>query len=105
MRLRGSDDHVVRYQDETGRGFDQPQSLKLLVGENYALQIELDDIGKSVDGIVGVKLDDEALDILEREVGHSEKFDNPVYKISLQWKLSWMTLIGKGLTPLLALGI
>jgi len=88
LRLHDNDGTpVVRYADEPGRFF-QPQSLKLLSGESYLLTVELEDLGKSVEGIRSILLDDEALDILSSEQAQSSASGVTVHTVVCQWKLS-----------------
>ena len=80
VRLYDSDSSFVRFQEETDGRFDYPQTIKLLTAEKLLVAIELDDIGKSVDGIASVAFDAEELDILSREQGNSrnERLDRSV---------------------------
>uniref|UniRef100_A0A7S2D209 CB1 cannabinoid receptor-interacting protein 1 n=1 Tax=Haptolina brevifila TaxID=156173 RepID=A0A7S2D209_9EUKA len=81
IRLRDTEGGAVRFQDEKpGRGFNQPQSLKLVAGDAYVLHIELQ--GGTVDGVEAVMLDDASMDI------SSSEHHGDVVTIKCPWRLS-----------------
>ena len=82
----------VRYQDDgdpkpKGK-YEQQNSLKLLHGVDYLLTVEIKDIGKTVEGVSKIVLDDNALEIVWRQEGRDEKHDCAVFTAKAKWVLS-----------------
>ena len=78
----------VRFQDDGEGKYVQQYSLKLLSGVDYLLSVTIRDIGKTVEGLSTVHVDDNELEIVGNQESRDETHDCAIFTVQAKWILS-----------------
>ena len=84
LRFHTAADEPVYFQRDGAR-FGQEHMLRLLLQRKYKLQLELNDLGRTVTALESVVIDQDPLAIEDRRVDYSERTNNHVFTVSGCW--------------------
>mmetsp|Transcript_25144 Transcript_25144/g.72350 ORF Transcript_25144/g.72350 Transcript_25144/m.72350 type:complete len:211 (-) Transcript_25144:77-709(-) len=85
MSIRDSDGNPVFFQREEGRPFSEQHTVKVLLGEEYEVALELDDLGRTVTAVESVDIDAQQLSVSRSSVHHRERTNSYVYALHGHW--------------------
>lgn len=75
---------AVYFQEDGGR-FSQEHTLKFMLQQEYRLQLEIDDLGRTLTNVISVVVDQNPLKIDERRVDFVEKTCNHSFVVGGAW--------------------
>lgn len=84
LRFRTRSEKPVYFQQDGGR-FGQEHTLRMLQREDYKLQLELNDLGRTVTNLTSVVIDADPMKIEEHSIGYDEKTNNHIFRVDGTW--------------------
>ena len=73
------------YFSHDGARFGQEHTLRVLQGEQYTLQLELNDLGRTITSLTTVVIDENPMKIEEQRIEYQERTNNHAFIVSGTW--------------------
>uniref|UniRef100_A0A7S0JAZ1 CB1 cannabinoid receptor-interacting protein 1 n=1 Tax=Calcidiscus leptoporus TaxID=127549 RepID=A0A7S0JAZ1_9EUKA len=85
LRILDENGAPVFYKSDEGRGFGKENTIKVVASDEYSIEVELDDLGRTVSSISQVSIDGTVMSAIERRAAYNEQSENNIFVIIGNW--------------------